>query len=321
MNFPNMNKGIIAERQNTKVNLEKLAAAEQLYTGAKKIKTFQVLLSVVIPIAITLLKKYYEKSDNLILWRFSWGEIYPYLSLLSVVITFLNLYLFKYWLSTKIKTAAYLQYIFDSNILSIEKNIFLDVATPHEEIKKYSSKRFKKKTIEKFENWYTAEISNADLTIGRFICLRSNYVWDLRLRKFHRNGIVFTFSILLAIIIVPAIYNEATLKDFIVETIITLLPLITLCLTEIFDNNKTIKKKETGLTIINGVWKRFLEKKISKSELDKFFKECLESLHNLRLENPLIANWEHKLLRNSNEDQMQYGAEGMLKEYKESIMK
>lgn len=311
------NKFNIAEEQNKIHNLERLSAQNYLYSCAKKYKVIQFILSVVILILIAFLRIAYQDASEKIIYDITWGKISPFLSLISILITFVNIYWLKSILSNKIQSAAYVQYDFDCNVLDIKKNeLITSDNISLEDIRSYCKKNQKKgNEPENFKDWYSNKVKSVDVTPGGLICLRSNYRWDIRLRIFYRNIIAAFIVVYSLAFFIPPFVNGTTLKEFILEIIVPLLPLITFTLSELFENNKSLSKKNSAVGKIESHWNKMLKENIEEDITKNFIKESLEHLYYLRKENPLIFNWVYKVTKLSNADQMEYSTERLVEQY------
>ena len=216
-------------------------------------------------------------------------------------------------ISKKVKFASAIQYDFDSSVLSIKKNFFhIQELVPYELIRQYSLKIKKR---ERFKDWYSPNISLVPRSIGVFFCLISNFSWDIKLRTIYRNGIVVFMSIAALVMVFFGFVQGTTIRDFILEIFIPLMPLIIFTMTEIIDNHKIISKKEKLRNLIDSVWHKILGNNISEDELNSISKECLELLYQLRIENPLIFYWVYKLTKKSSQDETDYTIDKFIEEY------
>ncbi|MCB9211107.1 MAG: hypothetical protein H6609_17205 [Ignavibacteriales bacterium] len=311
----------IAELQNEIPSLEKLSSQNYLYSSAKRVKALQILLSVIIIVIISLFKTIFEKNNFEIVIGLDWKMLAPILSLISIMITIINIYVLKPIISNKIKYASLIQYEFDSYVMTINKNIIYKENSPSfETIRKYSLKNKKKGyPPEYFKDWYSPKVDSIDKIVSNFICLRTNLVWDINLRVIYRNSIVVFLILFSLMLLIPSFIFGVTIKSFTLEIIIPLMPLFTFSISEIIDNHNSISKKEKIKIIIDLTWQRILSKTISYDELSQISKECLEYLVQLRRENPLIFDWFYKLTKKSSNDEMDYSAERLIEEFRERI--
>ncbi|HCY74409.1 MAG TPA: hypothetical protein DHV28_00675 [Ignavibacteriales bacterium] len=308
----------IAVLQNEITSLEKLSAQNYLYSSAKKFKALQIILSVVVIVIISFLKIIFEKKNSEVLLGMNWNMVSPYFSLLSVLVTIVNVYILKSIISQKIKLASLIQYDFDTYVMNINKNIiYQENCPPYEDIWKYSLKNKKKGyPPDFFKDWYSPYVDSLDKSVSNFICLKTNLVWDMNLRTIYRNSILILLILLSVLLLIPSFILGVTIKSFTLEVLIPLMPLFTFSISEIMDNNKTILNKKRIKTIIDLTWDRILSKTIFIDELSKLSKECLEYLIILRRENPIIFDWFFNLTKKSSNDEMNYSADRLIKEYK-----
>jgi hypothetical protein len=297
-------------KQNKKENLEKLYAQANLYSSAKKYKGLQILLSVILLAIISILKIYYNQLNLEALTFIKLEKISPYLSLMSLFITFINTFWLKEIISKKVKQAAMIQYDFDSSVLSIPMNPFYknDVVS-NEEIRRHSKKI---KNKEEFDNWYSTKIESTNISLGKMLCLRSNFSWDVGLRTKYRNTLVALGLITSILFLIINFISGITFRDVILNLFIPLMPLIIFILNEIIDNHKSIVKKEKVKIILDDIGHKLIESKIPLGELEFLSNSCLELLYQSRKDNPLIFDHIYHCYRTKDQDEMDYSIEAFL---------
>jgi hypothetical protein len=239
--------------------------------------------------------------------------------LTSILITFVNIYWLKSIIGRKVKSAAYIQYEFDCNVLNVSLNELISSNNISlEEIRNNCIKNKNKGNHpDDFRDWYSPKVKSVDVIPGALICLRSNYRWDMRLRKIYMNIIVLFIVLYTLTFFIPSFINGTTLQKFILEIIVPLMPLIVFTLSEVYENNKSLAQKKIAVKKIEEHWNKMLRKNVDKITTKIFIKESLEYLYYLRKDNPLIFNWVYKLTKLSNADQMKYSTERLVDEYLE----
>lgn len=307
----------IAKKQNETTSLEKLSAQNYLYSIAKNFKGLQIFLSVILIIIISFTKSIFEKTGSDTVLGLEWTLLAPYFSLASVLITITNTYLLKPIIGNKVKCASLIQYEFDTIVMSINQNIlYKENGISYESIRNYSVKNIKRGYPPGyFKDWYSSKTDSIDKAIGNYICIRTNLVWDKKLRTTYRNSITIFLIIFSLALLIPSFIYGVTIRSFTLEILIPLMPLYTFSISEIIDNHNIILKKDKINSVVEMVWNRILSNNISQEELSQISKECLEQLILLRRENPLIFDWFYKLTQKSSNDEMDYSADKLIDDY------
>lgn len=303
-------------KQNEPENLDRLYAQAVLYSSAKRYKGLQIFLSILLLVVVSLTKIYYYQWKIESFLGLSWETISPWLSLTSLFIALSNTFFIKEIISRRVKLAAIIQYEFDSIVLSIPINPFHrgDCASS-EEIRKYS---LKIKNKSNFDNWYTPTVSTTDFSLGKFLCLRSNFSWDSGLRKRY-TYILSGCGVFITIVFITFNFiSEITFKEFILNLIIPLVPLIIFIGTEIIDNFKTIKSKDKAKNILEKLSKKIIEGKLSLNEIDYYSASMLDVLYYSRKDNPLIFDHVYKLFKKKDQDETDYSIDKFIKKMKKN---
>ena len=160
-----MNK--IPEAQNEKGQLDKMAAQRQIYSDAKKIFAFQMVIAVPAPFLWAIVIKICP----------DWSIFAAYWGILVILadVTVLTL-----WIDSLKFRAAKIQELFDCDVMDIPWNSIKVGQKPDpEQIHKFAKKYDKKnKSRGKLENWYPGVVDRLPIHYGRLICQRANCIWD-----------------------------------------------------------------------------------------------------------------------------------------------
>lgn len=138
----------LQKRQNSTVNIERLATQRRLYSKAKKINYFNFIITVFIPILILILPTIPD-------WSFFRIQV---VTLIFHVYT-LAVILFQYWLTTYSsnlkKSAAHIQLEFDMDVFDLKwDKRFLGTNTDSSELVAREFEKVPKKNLKVLNNWY-----------------------------------------------------------------------------------------------------------------------------------------------------------------------
>jgi len=216
----------IVEKQNEAPSLRCLAAMRQIYSNAKTLFVIQIVLATIVVVLLSLVNVFHN-----IVWL---------LASYCVVVAITDAVFFDEYISTQKEKAATIQEIFDTTVLNIEWNDFIE-KIDQEIIFRYSEKYKKKEpSLESLKNWYSTGIRDIDNDKAKLICQYSNCRYDLSLRKYTK----FYYSLLAIIssflIVVFALSKDITFKNIFILVLLPLLPIIVFSIQRIKENNRSI---------------------------------------------------------------------------------
>lgn len=291
----------IPQKQNEMDNLRCLAAQRQLYSNAKSIFALQIVLTILVIVALSIVNVFYD-----IEWI---------LASASVLITLLDLTFLHEQLTFYKEMAAGIQELFDSTVLDIEWNSLIE-RPRYETIYRYSED-YKKNEDDyaSLKDWYSSKIEELDSTEAKIICQRSNCAYDYSLRENYINKLVLFAAFSGVLIVVLGLIKGVTLENFFVILLLPLLPIMTFSIQKLQENKKSISALNKMRDAANELWNKLLINEVV--ETDRIVRQLQNGIYLNRKESPLIFDWFYKLSRNKLEDEMNYNVEQLIKEYKE----
>jgi len=304
MNSLPMDKNIgqeIVKRQNTDDMLICLTAQRFLYSTAKKLFFWQLMLSTVIIILLSLFNLYKDIS-----WI-----IAAYGALIAIFdVTFWSSLIKK-----RKEKAAKIQELFDTSVLNINWNKTLVGEKPtYEEIIRYSEK-YKKRHSDFgiLKNWYSPKISKIQSDAVKIICQRSNCTYDYAIRDSFSNAIFIVLGIMLLFLLVIGFVKGFTLQSFFLLVVFPLLPAIYLLLKTIKDNNASQKALDDLRSITESLWNKLLLD--NKIDVNLMAREIQDKIFLNRKNSPLIFDWYYRMKRNQLEKEMDFSVDKLVQEY------
>ncbi len=296
----NIGKNII-QKQNTENMLRCLAAQRYLYSSAKCLFFWQIMLSTLFIIILSLFNLYKDIS-----WI-----IAAYGSLIAIF----DLVLLSPLLRKKKEIAAKIQELFDTTVLNIEWNHTLVGAKPaNEELFKYSEKYIENhKNFNNLRNWYSNSIGKMKSDSAKIICQRSNCVYDYSIRVSFSDAILVVLLITSLFLLFIGFLKGFTLQNFFLLIVFPLLPAFLLLFKTIENNNTSKNSLDALRTTIESVWENiFLNNKI---DINSRARKIQDKIFLNRKNNPLIFDWYYNKKKDQLEKEMEFSVDKLVQQY------
>lgn len=297
----------IPNTQNEATQLDRLAAQRQLYSGAKAVLVWQLILSV----------------PAVIIWSFAvlaWPDLRSYAALWGIVITLLSLgVLDRYQKSLKEK-AAKIQEMFDCDVLQLEWSTLKTGQRPDAELIAEESALYRRTDSEykTLRDWYAPAVGKLSIHLARLVCQRASCWWDAKLRRRYAISVLITLGVFSVLIVTLSLQQGATLENFILVGITPLMPAISLAIRQFYEHNDAasgaVKLKEYA----ENIWAEALRNTISPEELTTRSRQVQDEIYEHRRRSPLIFDWLYQRLRDQHETLMNKGADSLVDEALES---
>lgn len=309
-----MDNTIIIEQNKTE-NLDCLASMRYLYSRAKYYMKWQVFLNVIF-IAVFSVVAYLTNSD--LLW-FKY-DLSAYLALISIVVTLVNTLVFVPVIKSKKELAAKTQEKFDTKVLALNWNSVNVGSLPdNEDIMLYSEKFKEKKDYSELKDWYASSVASVPFYIARFLCQRSNLVWNVGLRKEYIK-IIVKFSVIFGFIIaVFGLLSDITFTNLVLNVVTPLLPIVTFCIEQYKENKDSIENLGKLKQDMDSYWQELIDNKDS-IENDSFFRSIQDEIYKNRKDNQLFFDEIYDTLKNKYEGAMYYNVQQMVDRYNSSVV-
>lgn len=296
-------------KQDTEVQIERLAAQRHVYSFAKKIYFGQILGSVIIPIILSATAIFSP-------------AISPYAALYAVIFFIADSAFLEQQIKAFRTKAAKIQEFFDCEVLQIIKSPFKspdDVLL--EEVHKYSEKHLKKAgNKEELLGWYAQncqEISNLPISVARLICQRENLSWDAELRKLFRQSLLIISLILIIILISIGFWGDFQFSR-VVLLFSGLLPLFRFSVKQYIDNKETDEKYNKVLSIFQKTWEKILNSQIDEQELTIISRQIQNEIYDSRTKNPLILDFFYWIYKKVQQRRSGVSVQRLIDEVKQS---
>ncbi|RUL51920.1 S-4TM family putative pore-forming effector [Lysinibacillus antri] len=206
-----MDEIYINVKQNEPESLRLLAAMRILYTRAKKLRSFRVLITVLLPIVSILGLKYFPNLKE-------------ELAFIAGVWLVLNRVLFIEIEKSMVRDAAKIQEQFDVDLFKISwNNLIVGEKIPIERIMKLNEMSQEKE--EHLKNWYPG-LKSPDHYFNVLLAQRTSIVWDIEQRKFYKNILIWIVILYILIMLGICFLMNLPTQTLIISFLVPSLPLI-----------------------------------------------------------------------------------------------
>ncbi len=301
--------------QNRAENLDCLASMRYLYSRAKYYMKWQVFLNVIFIAVLSIIA--YLTNSNLLWFKY---DLSAHLALISIVVTLVSTLVFVPIIKNKKELAAKIQEKFDTKVLSLNWNIVNVGSLPdNEDIKLYAEKFKEKKNLADLKDWYASSVASVPFDIARFLCQRSNLVWNVGLRKEYIKRVI-KFSVFFSILIASfGLLADITFTNLVLNVATPLLPIVAFCIEQYKENKDSIENLEKLKQDMDSYWIELIEKKDS-IESETFARKIQDEIYKNRKDNQLFFDEIYDKLKNKYEGAMYYNVQQMVDEYNNSII-
>lgn len=299
---------MITDEQNSDRQLRRLAAQRQLYATAKKLFGVQLILSAPIAVASAFL-----------------GIVYPslkgYIALWGLLVVLGDLFWLTPWQKRLRESAATVQEAFDCDVLSLPWNDLKAGKRPDPELVKEQAEKYEKwaNKMPQLNNWYSVEVGDLPLHVGRIACQRSNCWWDSKQRRRYAVSIIIAVVLMFMAVLWLALGNDFTVEDLLLKVIFPLSPALLLGIRQYNEHMTAAARLHKLQDHAERLWKDALSKK-SAAALTAAARGLQDEILESRRRSPLVFDAVFKRLRKDYEGQMNHGVAELAAEAKQKLM-
>jgi len=226
----------IKVNQELPQNMLLLKAQRVIYSNAKKIYRWQLTITIVVVVILNFVK--------LIQKDFTQIDLTPYIALVSVTITLIDLLFLTGYLSKFKTNGAKVQELFDCNVYNMEWNETNSGDKPENWVIEEAEKKYVHNPRASLTNWYHIDLDGLSHEEAILRCQETNLEYDRKLRYHFKNDCtIICIVVVLSSFIVATIMN-ASLQGYLTNFISPSLPLIVILIKLILDNHKAVKSLE-----------------------------------------------------------------------------
>lgn len=275
-----MNK--IFQDQNSNKNLNRLAAQRQIYSDAKNLQLWQLLLTVISIVLLSFLVLY-------------WANLQVYLAAYSLILLISDIFVITPYIDRLRTKGAKVQELFDCELFGIEwSNICAGDTPDYDDIIDNANRYIKKqKNFDVLKNWYPKNVKGLPLIGVILACQKINSWWDSKLRSKYGVSILICLAIIFAIVFILALVGGITVNSFILTVLFPLAPIFTIGFKQYLDNKKTTDIHRDLIKHINQSLT-----KIQKTNKKKI-RDIQNEIFNARKSSPLLFDFFYWFYKNS----------------------
>lgn len=294
----------IVQRQEIPENIELLAAQRNLYSRAKNIIGFQMVLSVPVAIcaAVTTIVK---------------PELKGYVALWGVLVLVFDLFVFTPWVKRLRDKAARVQELFDTKVLGLDWNEISVGKKPeceivHEEAQKHG---LADEEIEGLRKWYPVVIDKVPEIFGIIISQRSNVWWDARMRRKYTFSIRVILVGVASVLIGYGLYEKKDMFEFLAYIVAPLASTYVFGYRQMMEHDDAADRLDKLKELSEKIWSDAVAGK-DAGLLKLKCRTLQDQIFDHRRKNPPIFDFLFRWFRDRNEVLMNKGAEALVTEVK-----
>lgn len=295
------------EQQNSKKQLQRIAAQRQLYATAKKIFGVQVILGGPLAVSWALL----------ILANPSFKS---YGSLWGILLTLCDILWLTPWQKRLRDAAARVQEVFDCDVLSLPWNDLKAGKRPDPEMVQEESMKYEKwaAKMPPITNWYPPELSVLPSHIGSLVCQRLNCWWDSKQRRRYALGVIAFLLTVFVSVTWLGLGQGFALEDFILKVAAPLAPALLLGVRQCSEQFEAAGRLDKLKEHAERLWNDALSGK-SKTEIAIAARNLQDEILEHRRRTPPVFDFIYRYLQREYEAQMNYGVRHYVDETKKRL--
>lgn len=297
----------IVVRQNAPEQIRMLAAQRYLYSNAKLVQLWSIILSGPVVVAWSLFV--------LVL-----PNLKPLAALYGVAVFILDWALFTPRQKSLKETAASIQERFDCEVLQLDWRSPELKPKPSKEDIVDAARSFERKYVNDPEergqlpDWYPAQVDRLSIHLSRIVCQRMNCWWDGKLRHAFANGIFSLTMVSLVVLLVIGIASSATLEQAALTAPIVL-PILSLGLKQQKEHRDSADKLDRLHNHAGSLWDEAMNNiQMDPDTLTERSRNLQDEIYRSRQTSPLVFDRTYQKSRDQNELTMQQIAEQLVQE-------
>ena len=226
----------IKVNQELPQNMQLLKAQRVIYANAKKIYRWQLTTTIAIVVILNFLKLFQKDIAKI--------DLTPYIALVSVTITLVDLLFLTGYLSRYKTNGAKVQELFDCHIYNMEWNDTNTGDKPENWVIEEAEKKYIYNTKAPLTNWYHIDLDSLSHEEAILRCQETNLEYDRKLRYHFKNDCTLVCLFVVIGSFIVATFVNASLQGYLTNFIAPSLPLIVILIKLILDNHKAVKSLE-----------------------------------------------------------------------------
>lgn len=278
--------------QNKPENIKLVCAFRESYYKAKKLLLIQIYLTVILTVCFSIAKLVFTLLDI---------DVAAFAITYSLFVLIIDFLVLQKMISSKRTDGAKIQEQFDSNLFRIPWNkIATGKQVESEEIDLLNEAYLKRNNSDtsKCSDWYPPEYNVLEMNKAVLSCQKTSLVYDIKLRKKFKTLITYNAIALSLFVIVLCLFEDVSLRSFLIYAILPLLPVVALAAKLHAEHEKSIKASSELKTVIDDIQAKNQE--ITAEDL----RNVQTRIYHNRKDSALIPERFYNRLRNLLESQM-----------------
>lgn len=215
---------------------------------------------------------------------------------------------------------ARIQELFDTQLLSIPWNSHRCQSPPApEDINRLATDFEKRESTDRLLNWYSPKVGAIPLEYARFVCQRANMHWDMSLRRVFAAIFRGATAVIVIMVVVVALAMKWDASQIFISLVMPVLPGTLKLLREGKKHSASAAVSERSKQMLEAAWQRALTNGTNTAELEEEARRLQDELFERRQGAPAVPQWLYLWLKPSYEEDMNFGAEEMVKQVQSKL--
>lgn len=290
----------IAERQNEPHQIKLLRAQRCIYDQAKAVVAWQIGLTVAVPFVGALL-------------ALAFPAIKAEVALVSLAISILDIAFLDRLQKRLVLRAARVQEEFDHIVLELPWNRFVSTTMVEREAIHEAATALEGDD-NPFIDWYPRVVSQAPIHLARIICQRTNLWYDSKVRRRYGGALIGAAVVLFVSLLLLGMIGGLTIVDFVLLVVAPATPFFSWAVREFYRQYDVAKALDRVREEAESLWERAKIKECGEDDCLMQSREFQNAIFIRRSTSTPIFNWIYKRMRSKNEEQMNVGANELVKD-------
>lgn len=306
MNPSMVTSNAIPARQNEEAQLRLMRARQWTYRTATRFLAAQILLTVAIPVAGSVLTIFVP-------------SLRPHLAAFALAILVIDtLYLDRHYKSL-VKRGARISEEFDCAVLDLPWNSFVvGEKVDAEDVGAAARAWVAKETDVDLLNWYPIAAGGMPICLGRILCQRTNLRYDSSLRRTFGTVILALVTLVIGSLVIVGLAKDLSLTAWVL-TLAPGTPLLSWAGREYYRQRDTIDQLDGLKDKATKFGQQALQGDFGEAECLDRSRAFQDAIYLRRASSPLVVPYLYAIKRSSLESEMEDAAAEFLKAYQRTL--
>lgn len=295
------------EQQNGDRPLTYRAASDVYWCDVQRLRGFQLGLVVLLPVALAVIAQFQP-------------TLVTTADLISFILTVLDASIIYPMITAFRSKAATAQDAFDAVAYSLPNPPvrYLD-EDDHSEIYA-AARRQNAKRLPRNRDWYSPELGELPVQLGRLACMREAVAWDGGLRWRYVFALAVVLVLAVTAIVVYSVFLKMGITDVVVKLLYPLIPAIVWTAREIWDQWDSARRADLLRKRLDDTWRCALSAGVPLSNLDAIASACQLHIFTYRERTSPVPDAFYRLLRGLHTESARSAARDTVQEYRSSAV-